>query len=253
MKVLFSHDTGISPKVSVIVPLYNYAQYIEQALDSVAAQTLPEVELVVCNDCSTDAGASVATAWMECHFSRFCRVALIENDRNSGLSATRNMAISFTTAPYCFMLDADNMLYPFCLERSLEALEDAPDEAAFAYSLRELFNDTDPACCRLENLSDWDTEWLSNANVIDAMVLHRKKSLLQVGGYAEEAPFGRLGLEDLELWFKYARAGWYGIKLHQPLIRYRVHEESMMHVTTGKAQALNKLWTALRERYPEFF
>ena len=253
MNILFAHETRSEPQVAVLVPLYNYSQYIVQALDSVAAQTQQDVELIVCNDCSTDDSASVALAWMERHAKYFCRAALIENDVNSGLSASRNAAVAYSRSPYCFMLDADNMIYPHCLERSLEALKEAPDEAAFAYSLREVFDESNPRWRKLENLPDWDTAWLSTANVIDAMVLHRRVALLRVGGYEEGEPFGRLGLEDLELWFKYARAGMFGIKLHQPLIRYRVHGASMMHVTTTKAQALQALWKALRERYPEFF
>ena len=56
MKTLFSAGTGGMPLVSVLISLYNYSQYIEEALDSVASQTLEDIELIICNDCSTDGG-----------------------------------------------------------------------------------------------------------------------------------------------------------------------------------------------------
>lgn len=256
MKTLFLHDTESAhgtPKVAVLISLYNYSRYIYEALDTVAAQSLQSIELIVCNDCSTDNSAELTLNWMKSHTDRFARLALIENDANSGLSATRNTSVAFAQAPYLFILDADNKLYPACLERSLEVLEESDSSAAFVYALREIFDENEPDKRSLENLADWNPTLLHRGNSIDAMVLHRKSALEAVGGYSADEHFGRLGWEDFELWFKYARAGFCGIKLHQPLVRYRVHWESMLSTTTNQQKNLTQLWEQLRLRYPEFF
>ena len=251
MKVLFSYERNDAAKVAVLVSLYNYSQHICEALDSVAEQTLLPLELVVCNDCSTDNSADVTTAWMEDHAERFSRIAFIENERNSGLSATRNAAISYATAPYLFILDADNQIYPRCLERSLEILEESPPEAAFVFAQREMFNAQELHGYALENLEDWNLEQLLRTNTIDAMVLHKRSALEAVGGYATDDVLGRLGMEDYELWLKYIRANFYGSKIHQPLIRYRRHLTSMVHKTTLQTNNLRRIWKRLNELYPD--
>jgi|GEM_PF-1304145 len=251
MKVLFCSDRNADARVAVLISLYNYEKYICDALDSVAAQTLHELEIIVCNDCSTDNGAAVTMEWMLRHTERFSRMALIENDSNSGLSATRNVSVAYAAAPYVFILDADNTIYPACLERSLEVLEEAPEEAAFVYALREMFDNENPTGNTLENLLDWNPASFAGGNYIDAMVLHRKSALESVGGFTEDDCFGRLGWEDYELWLKYVRAGMSGIKIHQPLLRYRYHTASMLRATTNRAKNTETLWNRLHELYPE--
>jgi len=251
MKIVFCAERDTNSKLAVLVSLYNYEKYICEALDSVAKQTLSDIELIVCNDCSTDNSAAVVLEWMQRHRQRFSRLALIENDSNSGLAATRNASVAFAVAPYVFILDADNMMYPACLERSLEILEEAASDVAFVYAQREMFNDVDIFGSSLENLEDWDPQLFSRGNYIDAMVLHKKSAIDAVGGYAADDCFGRLGWEDFELWLKYIRAGFYGVKINQPLIRYRYHEASMLRVTTNVSQNSHKLWQRLHVLYPE--
>lgn len=251
MKVLFCHEQHRHAQVAVLVSLYNYAHYIGEALDSVTDQTLEDIELVVCNDCSTDNGAAVTLDWMHQHKNRFSRLALIENHVNSGLAATRNQSICYSLAPYIFILDADNLIYPACLERSLEIIAESDPEAAFVYTQREMFNAEDPADCGIENLLDWDPEVITYGNYIDAMVLHKRAALEAVGCYRTDEYFGRIGWEDFEVWYKYVKAGFYGIKIHQPLIRYRFHKNSMMRTITNHQKNQKILWARLRELYPD--
>lgn len=253
MKEIFIDDMGTPPLVSVLVSLYNYERYIEQALNSVAEQTLQKIELIVCNDCSTDHGVDVTLRWMRTHAGRFCRVAFIANDVNSGLPVTRNTAINYAKAPFLFILDADNFIFPHCLERSFQILSESSEDVAFVYAQRLVFNDMDTCDCHLENLSDWNTPLLTLGNYIDAMVMHKAEMLRRVGCYATEPPFDRLGWEDFEVWFKYMKAGVRGIKLHQPLIAYRVHGTSMIRTTTNRQKNQNILWSALQKNYSEYF
>ena len=251
MNTLFYTETGRTARVSVLISLYNYRQYIEEALDSVASQTLDDIEIIICNDCSTDCGEKVTENWLRKHEKRFCRALLIENSVNRGLPATRNVTISYAQAPYLFILDADNFIFPSCLEKHVAALQEARDDVAFVYSQRLVFTHENRSDCRLENLPDWDIPLLTLGNYIDAMVMHRAALLKSVGGYAVEAPFDRLGLEDFELWFKYMEAGFRGIKLHQPLIAYRVHQASMIRTTTLRKES--QIFQKIKKKYPRYF
>ena len=252
MRELFSGGIGGTADVAVLISLYNYAKYIGEALDSVAGQTLDRLELIVCDDCSTDKGPDITARWMERHAGRFCRLRFVGNDVNSGLPCTRNVALALVEAPYTFILDADNFIFPHCLERLRILLEGASEEVAFAYSQRLVFDDADKSSCRLENLPDWDLLRLWFGNYIDAMVLHRTSSLRAMNGYTVEPPFDRIGWEDYELLIRYALRGWRGLKASQPLMAYRTHAGSMIDnmLRKGKDAVLHQ---AIRDRFPELY
>lgn len=230
------------PDVTVIVSLYNYQQYISSCLDSVKEQTIERLNLVVVDDCSTDKSLEVVKKWLDVNGGRFSEYYLIHNTKNIGLAATRNRAASFVKTKYLFVLDADNLLYPRCLESLVEALNNC--DASFAYCYLEEFGDS----CKLKNTKPWNPATLAAVNTIDAMVLMRKEILDKVGGYSIMPV---MGWEDYELWFKIARINGWGIQVPEILARYRVHKSSMLNTITNPN--VEKLWDYLKSNYPEFF
>jgi glycosyltransferase involved in cell wall biosynthesis len=105
--------------VTVIIPLYNYASYVEEALESVRTQTLATLDLIVVEDCSTDDLLAVALRWLEANAARFNRALLLRNHVNSGLGPTRNAGFDAADTPYVLPLDADNRLLPNCAAECL--------------------------------------------------------------------------------------------------------------------------------------
>jgi glycosyltransferase involved in cell wall biosynthesis len=209
--------------VSVIVTLYNYAAYIERALNSVFGQTHSNLELIVVNDCSRDHSESKTRAWMEGHAHRFTSVKLLSNVANYGLSVSRNVAFEKATNDFVFVLDADNEIYPRAVERLLSACLNAKADAA--YSQLEFFGDQSDigyAYC-------WDPERLAHGNYIDAMALIRKDAWAAVGGYAVQD----YGWEDYDLWCKFVEAKFFAVFVPQILCRYRVHRASMLRTETN--------------------
>ena len=87
------------------------------------AQELADVSLVVVDDCSKDPSPQVVRSWLEANKDRFRTAVLARNVKNAGLSITRNTGISIAESAHVFFLDADNLLYPRCLGRHLEAVE----------------------------------------------------------------------------------------------------------------------------------
>lgn len=121
------------------------------------------------------------------------------------------------------------------------------DECAvsFAYCYLEKFGET----TALMNTKPWHPRLLQHGNTIDAMVLHRRAVWNEAGGYSTDMPV--MGWEDFDLWFKIAKINGWGILVPEILARYRVHASSMLNTITNPN--VEKLWSYLRSRHPEFF
>ncbi|MCL2024752.1 MAG: glycosyltransferase [Coriobacteriia bacterium] len=100
------------PAVSIVVPLYNKAAYVEQCLQSLAAQTLREIEVIVIDDGSTDGGGEVAMAFCESDKRFRC----IRQD-NAGVSAALNRGLALACGTYIGRVDADDWVEPKMYER----------------------------------------------------------------------------------------------------------------------------------------
>ncbi|MDB5733330.1 MAG: glycosyl transferase family 2, partial [Variovorax sp.] len=120
--VVFEKSAKGWADVTVVIPLYNYERYIVEALESVGAQTLDPIELVIVDDCSTDGSLEAATAWSRENSDRFNRISVIKNRINQGLAFSRNNGFAYAETPYVLPLDADNRLLPACCEQLLQAI-----------------------------------------------------------------------------------------------------------------------------------
>lgn len=231
------------PFVTVAVSLYNYSQFIVPCLDSVYGQTLADIDLVVVDDCSTDRSVSLVTEWIDRQGNRFNRARLLRHRRNQGLACARNTGFLDARTEFVFVLDADNLIYPRCLDALLSALR--VSDASFAYCYLEKFGEV----VGLENVRPWNPLVLQHGNYIDAMVLHRRAVWEMLKGYATDMP--AMGWEDFELWFRVARGGGWGVQVPEILAQYRVRRSSMLHMVTNPNA--DRLWQYLRSKYPEFF
>ncbi|RKH45029.1 glycosyltransferase family 2 protein [Corallococcus sicarius] len=105
------------PRVSVVIPAFNVEGYLGAAIDSVLAQTLADVEVVVVDDGSTDATVAVARGYGD------ARVRVFENVRNQGPARSRNVAIDQARGEWIAILDADDWWKEDRLERLLALAE----------------------------------------------------------------------------------------------------------------------------------
>ncbi len=233
--------------VTSITALYNYEDLIGPALDSLVAGTFEDLEAVIVDDGSSDGSAAAVEGWMREHED--IPALLVRHPINRGLGAARNTATDFARGAYVFVLDADNVLYPRCLEALVAALEADPD-AAFAYPILEAFGLVDSYVesggSPLVSFSGWDPRKLRHANYIDALSIIRVDLLRRLGGYATDRRL--FGWEDYDLWCRIAEEGGYGRLVPEILARYRVSPSSMRSLTNlSEADAM----TALIERNPK--
>jgi hypothetical protein len=227
------------PRVTVVTALYNHADLIRGTLDSVARSRLHEFELVVVDDGSTDDSRDTVTDWMRAHPGVAAR--LVAHEVNRGLGAARNTAVDFARATYCMILDADNEVYPRCLEILVWTLDSIPD-AAFAYPMLEVFGMTEAFVATdadyLLSPLGWEPRRLRLGNYIDALSMIRTERIRELGGFRTDRRL--YGWEDYDLWCRVAERGWHGQLVPQILGRYRASPGSMVSTTNlSKSTAMS--------------
>jgi glycosyltransferase involved in cell wall biosynthesis len=109
----------MTPRVSVIVPVFNMEPYVARCLQSLLESTLRDIEIICVDDVSTDAGAEIVEAFVR----QDERVRLIRHDRNLGLGGARNTGIAAARAEYVGGVDSDDWVAPTMYERLLEATD----------------------------------------------------------------------------------------------------------------------------------
>ena len=209
---------------SVVVSLCNYVDRITEALQSVRAQTQQCLELIVVDDASTDNGTSVVERWIDTCLSAvghpFVRVLLLRHAHNVGLATARNTALAHSQARWCFVLDADNALYPDAVAGCLALIDSSDPQLAVVILLAvEAVGSFD------ENvfgaIQSWQRERLRFENHVDAMALVPWEA---VGGYTHIEG----GWEDYDFW---ARGRLLWAPMSRILAVYRSHAASMSHCT----------------------
>ncbi len=201
-----------APRVSVLMPAYNAASTIAEAVASALAQTVEEIEVIVADDASTE---PVAAALAEIADDR---LQIVRRARNGGVSAARNSALAVARAPLIAQLDADDYWRPDHLEQLLPAFADP--QVGLAYANVEIVGF--PASDRWiahrtpdDGLPDWisdraihpvnDLRLLYRANPIPSpAVVMRSDAVRAVGGYPEWLRVG----EEYLVYIRLRRAGW---------------------------------------------
>lgn len=205
----------MSTKVSLIVPCFNQAQYLEESLQSVLDQTYTNWECIIVNDGSPDKTEEVAKKWVA-KDSRFYYLF----QKNSGLSNARNSGITYATGEYILPLDADDKISS---DYVLLALQSFQEDVSLkvVYCKAEKFGDIVGPW----NLQLYSTKALALDNIIFSTAMFRKDSWISVGGYDNNMIYG---LEDWEFWIAVLKKGG-GVKcLDLVGFYYRIKSDSMV-------------------------
>ena len=174
------------------------------------------------------------------------RVLLLRHGWNAGLAVARNTALAHSQAPWCFVLDADNSLFPHAVADCLALADESDPHLAVVHPLlaveAELGRLDDQRT--LVSSAIWQRERLLAGNVVDAMALIRRSAWETVGGYTHIEG----GWEDFDFWCKLAGAGYHGLQCPRILAVYRSHAASMSHCATNRSwHALSR---TLQQRHP---
>lgn len=228
------------PRVAVVIPCYNHAHYLPEAVGSVLAQGERRWELIIVDDGSPDDTAAVAEGLIRANPGRAIRLL---RQPNRGLAASRNAGIAAATAPYVVPLDADDMLEPQFIAATAAVLDVRP-EAGFVYTQAQRFGAETtmlrPEPYRLKRLR-------SHCTLLPATLI-RRAAWAAVGGFSADPALR--GYEDWAFWVALGAAGWRGELLPRPLLRYRRAAGSMV---TGAQRRDLELRAAIIARHPELY
>jgi glycosyltransferase involved in cell wall biosynthesis len=248
------------PLVSAIIIFLNGEKYLEQAIQSVFAQTYPNWELILCDDGSTDGSTRIAREWSQRDPERV-RYCEHEGHVNRGMSATRNLGIRHSRADLIAWLDADDVWVPRKLSRQVELLQANPTAAMIYGPMRWWYSWSGKQPDRRRDFTQkttvpWDAlicppkllcAFLRDDMDIPGGVLVQKSALNEVGNYDESF---RDEFEDVivhaKICLKYpayfAAECWY---------KYRQHEDSCCAQTrrTGRGRARRLFYYRRLESY----
>ena len=238
--IVFATDRSGTAEVTVVIPVFNYADYVIEALASVGAQTVQDIDLVVIDDHSPDDSSLMVEKWAQLNASRFNRLTVLRHRANAGLGFARNVGVAAAETPFVLPLDADNRLRPTACEKLLRRAQ--VSEAAFAYPAIQQFGDkTD-----VFGEEAYSVLRLQVGNYIDAMALVRKSAWAAAGGYDHVL----YGWEDFDFWCRLAERGLFGCSVPDVLADYRVHGKSMLHTSTEIHDNRAQLVRDLQARHP---
>jgi glycosyltransferase involved in cell wall biosynthesis len=231
-----------SPLVSVLLTAYNRQQYIVASIESVLAQTCRNFELIITDDCSSDATLAIAREYER----RDPRVRVHANASNLGDYGNRNFAASLARGELLKFHDSDDVMYPHCLEVMVRYLATAP-AAAFALSAHRAWTGAPCPIVSTPRLS-YQREFLGFGmfNQGPANALFRTEAFNRLGGFQDLGPHS-----DLAFWLRACRSV-SALLIPADLYWYRVHEGQHLRTSQSgfdQAKAARFYWEALN--HPE--
>lgn len=219
-------------KVSIIIPCYNQAQYLGEAIESALDQTYENIEIIVVNDGSPDKTKEVASLFP---------VKLV-NQANKGLASARNTGIMNAMGDYVLPLDSDDFLVPYAVETLVELAKQTDADVVGASIHCFGLGEANTILMPNPTFDDF-----KEGNRLAYCALIKKSVLLETGGYSPRMDtLG--GWEDLHLWYDLMRRGKKIVTSQIPLMWYRTKETSMWTKTKGKEK---QLWEQIVKDFPE--
>ncbi len=218
--------------VSVIVPSYNYAHYLEGCVQSVTSQAGVDVEVLIIDDCSQDDTPAVAARLARDDD----RITVRRHSKNRGLTATCNEGLEWASSDYSVVLSADDLLTPGALSRATAVMDEQPGVGlVYGRSLYFRSNDAMPqARSGVPRVDRWDgSDWIAQrcktatSCISSPEVVVRTSLQKQLGGYRVQLPHAG----DFEMWLRFAANAdvVYLGRVDQAF--YRKHPQSMMRTT----------------------
>ena len=227
------------PQVSIVVPAYNCADYVEETFKSVVSQDFTNWEIIFVNDGSTDSTAEVLATLAK----QDSRVVVVQQE-NGRQGKARNHGISLAKAEWIAFLDADDLWPINKLSSQIKTTEESQADLSFTNGYICLNNQMElrEHLFGVQNMlyfgDDAIQQFHAQNKVPTSSVLAKKSAILAVGGFPESLEVQNC--EDYLLWTRLLAEGFKLRGISEPLLFYRVHPES----STG--QEINLLFPLVR-------
>lgn len=202
------------PQISVVLPTFNGARYLGEAIDSCCRQTYKDWELIIVDDASTDDTPHIVAKFV----ARDVRIRLIRHEKNLKLPAALNTGFAAAQGSYLTWSSDDNLYAPKALETMLDALGHHPDiDLVYAD-----YTTIDDAGNQLERIAAGEPPGLVSGNVVGPCFLYRARVQSELQGYDETLFLA----EDYDFWLRVSSR--FGLlHLRESMYYYRYHAGSL--------------------------
>jgi len=201
------------PRVSILMPVYNVAPYLREAMDSILTQTFQDFELIVLDDYSPDNSSEILDTYTDERIVRY------RGEKNMGLSNVLNVGLQMARGEFIARMDSDDLSTPERLATQVAYLDAHPE--------------IDLCSCGMELFGAKQETWVREANVEDVKITALFHSpILHASSMWRRASFERVGLrflqemvpaEDYDMWTRAMAAGLRLVNIPQVMYQYRIH------------------------------
>lgn len=207
-------------EISVLMGVYNCADTLKDAINSILTQTVENWELILCDDGSQDNTYSIAEFFLKQYPEK---IVLLRNKENKGLNFTLNRCLELAKGKYIARMDGDDICSTNRFEKELKAFKAHPDLAVVSTAM-EYFDENGVWGCIRHPQFVTKKDFLYGTPFCHAPCMVRKDVMDQVGGYTESKWL--LRVEDYHLWIKIYRCGYKGMNLKEALYQMRDDREA---------------------------
>ena len=234
-------------RISVLMGIYNCAPYLQEALDSLYAQTYQDFKIILCDDGSKDETYAIAQRNAEEHDN----IVLIRNEKNMGLNYTLNHCLEYADTEYCARMDGDDISLPTRFEEEIKFLDKHHEYAIVSCSM--IYFDENGEFGRGKAGGEPSKDVFNyKVPFCHAPCMVRTEAYKAVGGYSVDKRL--LRYEDYNLWMKMFSKKYKGYNLSEFLYAMRDDRNAIRRRTLrSRLNGVYAHWLAYRELNLSFF
>lgn len=226
-------------KVSVIIPCFNDGKYIEEAIVSVRNQTYDDIEIIICDDGSTDDFTLAVLRQLE---SENIRVLHLQN---GGPAYARNRGIEIAKGRFILPLDADDKIERTYIEKAVKIIK-LDEQIGAVYCYAQLFDKQSGRWL----LPDYSVEEMLVDNIVFVTALFRKDDWSKVGGFCEDFKYG---IEDYDFWLSILGLDKRIVQIPEVLFFYRIKGASRTTKFNNDVNAIKETYNLIYERHKSLY
>jgi glycosyltransferase involved in cell wall biosynthesis len=226
--------TNRAPTVTVLMSIYNGAQYLTEAVESILDQQFTDFEFLIVNDASTDTSRQILTQFEQ----RDQRIRIIDNPENRGLTRSLNNGINAAQGEFIARIDADDLALPGRLAKQVDHLRRSTT-CTIVGSVAKLIDSDGQSTGQTEHFSpaQLTAQLLFFNSITHSSVMFRRDRIIALGGYNEE--FVRA--QDYDLWMRCLTDGQQIELLPDVLTAHRVHSGQVTTTQTATMEQCRRL------------
>jgi glycosyltransferase involved in cell wall biosynthesis len=206
---------NIQPLVTVVIPVYNGAKFLKEAVSSVMASSYKNFEVILIDDGSKDESKELCKRLEK----QYKRVHFYGFKQNKGLGRVLNFALKQAKGEYICRINQDDEMHPSRIEKQVAFMKNNPDVILVgSWLMVEDENGNRRINKFLEHDEEIKKTWLKLSPCWDASVMYRRESALAVGGYDQKF----WPADDLHMWYRLGKLGKIA-NIQEPLVKIKFH------------------------------